>query len=154
VSSKAAPSEPPESGPSSGRTIARIDREALLAALVLAPATYSRNRFFDLYKDPDFYRIRRRASQLRGIVKHLTRVDPAEQGEIVGLSPRAGDRVELTYTVPALGLKRTALLDPLEVALVRYAMARAGTRAARADDPDRARIEAALARLAPPLPPM
>ena len=29
-----------------------IDREALLVALVLAPATYSRNRFFHLYVDP------------------------------------------------------------------------------------------------------
>jgi len=127
-----------------------IDREALLAALVIAPATYSRNRFFDLYKDPDVYRIRRRASQLRSIVRHVTRVDPAQPGERVRFSPAAGDRVELTYAVPALGLRRTALLDPIELSLVRFAMARAS----RAEgpppgDPDRARIEAALARLAP-----
>ncbi len=127
-----------------------IDREALLAALVIAPATYSRNRFFELYKDPEVYRIRRRASQIRSIVRHVTRANPAEPGEILSLCPTTGDRVELTYAVPALGLKRTALLDPLEIALVRVAIARAeGRDAAPSDDPDRARIEAALARLAP-----
>jgi len=51
--------------------------------------------------------------------------------------------------VPALGLRHTARLDPLEVALVRYALARSGG-PLRPDDPDRALIEAALARLAPP----
>jgi hypothetical protein len=132
-----------------GPAPASVDREALLAALVLAPATYSRNRFFDLYRDPELYRIRRRASQIRSIVRHVTRVDPAERGDIVSIQPAAGDRVELTYAVHALGLVRTALLDPIEVALVRYAIARAGGGTAPLGDPDRARIEAALARLAP-----
>jgi hypothetical protein len=127
-----------------------IDREALLAALVLAPATYSRNRFFALYQDPDLYRVRRRASQLRSIVRHVTRADPAAPGERVSFAPAAGDRVELTYAVPALGLRRTALLDPIELSLVRFAMARASSAAGLPPgDPDRARIEAALARLAP-----
>jgi hypothetical protein len=127
-----------------------IDREALLAALVLAPATYSRNRFFALYQDPEVYRVRRRASQLRSIVRHVTRADPAAPGERVSFAPAAGDRVELTYAVPALGLRRTALLDPIELSLVRFAMARASsTEGPPPGDPDRARIEAALARLAP-----
>lgn len=30
----------------------RPDLDALLIALVLAPATFSRNRFFDMYADP------------------------------------------------------------------------------------------------------
>jgi hypothetical protein len=130
-----------------------LDPEALLAALVIAPATYSRNRFFELYRDADLHRVRRRASQIRSIVRHVTRANPAEPGETVSFSPRDGDRVELTYVVPALGLRRTALLDPIELSLVRFAMARA-ERAADppADDPDRARIEAALARLAPATP--
>jgi hypothetical protein len=127
-----------------------LDPEALLAALVIAPGTYSRNRFFELYRDPDLYRVRRRALQLRSIVRHVTRANPAEPGETVSFAPGEGDRVALTYVVPALGLRRTALLDPIELSLVRFAMARA-ERAADppADDPDRARIEAALARLAP-----
>ena len=125
-----------------------IDREALLAALVIAPATYSRNRFFELYKDPDVYRIRRRASQIRSIVRHVTRVDPTQTGERIRFSPAGGDRVELSYAVPTLGLRRTALLDPIELSLVRFAMAR-GTQIPPPDDPDRVRVEAALARLAP-----
>jgi hypothetical protein len=135
-----------------------IDREALLAALVLAPTTYSRNRFFELYKDPEVRHVRRRAAQIRSIVRHVTGADPAGPGEIVSLGPGAGDRVRLVYTVPALGLTRTALLDPIEIALVRFALARAGgARGSGAtpssDDSDRARIEAALARLAPSPPP-
>jgi len=128
-----------------------IDREALLAALVIAPATYSRNRFFELYQDPDVYRIRRRASQIRSIVRHVTRLDPAQAGERVRFSPASGDRVELSYAVPTLSLRRTALLDPIELSLVRLALARgpAGTPPTPADDPDRVRVEAALARLAP-----
>ena len=132
-----------------------IDRDALLAALVLDPATYSRNRFFDLYKDPDVYRIRRRASQLRSIVRQVTGADPRQVGERLHFSPKDGDRVELSYAVPALGLRRTALLDPLELSLVRLAMARRPGAAGRAGPgpPDRARVEAVLARLAPPLAP-
>ncbi len=127
-----------------------IDREALLSALVLAPATYSRNRFFELYKDPDIARVRRRATQLRSIVRHVTRAVPTEPGEILAFTPAAGDLVELTYAVPALGLRRTALLDPIELSLVRFAVARGqGDQGPPPDDPDRARIEAALARLAP-----
>jgi hypothetical protein len=127
-----------------------IDHEALLTALTIAPATYSRNRFFSLYEDPEIYRIRRRASQLRSIVRHVTRADPAAPGERVSFAPAAGDRVELTYAVPSLGLRRTALLDPIELSLVRFAMARAASaEGPPPGDPDRARIEAALARLAP-----
>jgi hypothetical protein len=71
------------------------------------------------------------------------------------VSSDGGDRVELTYAVPALGLTRTALLDPIEIALVRYAIARARAGGSVAEgDPDRQRVEAALARLAPSSPGM
>ena len=63
-------------------------------------------------------------------------------------------RVELTYTVPALGLRRTLSLDPIEAALIRYAVShiRAGTSelsASPSDLADRQRIETTLRRLAP-----
>jgi len=136
----------------SGTAPVTVDREALLASLVIAPATYSRNRFFELYKDPVLSRVRRRAAQLRSIVGHVTRSDPGAPGELVGVAPAGGDRVELTYTVPALRLRRTAVLEPLELSLVLFAMARAGcVGAPPPGDPDRARIEAALARLIPAL---
>lgn len=129
-----------------------IDPEALLVALVLSPATYSRNRFFDLYKDPEVRRIRRRASHLRSIVRQVTggRAARGALGEGVHVAPAAGGRVELGYEVPALGLRRTVVLDPLEMALIRFALSRAaGAGMLAADDPDRARVEAVLARLSP-----
>jgi len=131
-----------------------LDREALLAALTLAPATYSRNRFFELYAhDRGLYLVRRRASLLRSIVRHLTRAVPGEPGEIVGVEPAGGERVQLTYVVPALGLRRTALLDPIELSLVRFAVAQgSGGGGPPPGDPDRTRVEAVLARLAPHLP--
>ncbi len=134
---------------------AAIDHEALLAALVLAPATYSRNRFFDLYDDPAVRRVRRRASQIRSVVRHVTRASGAEPGEVVSLAAADGDRAELTYAVPALGLRRTVLLDPIELSLVRFAVARSGRaiEALPADEADRVSVEAALARLAPRLAP-
>ncbi len=129
---------------------ASIDPEALLVALVLAPATYSRNRFFHLYDDPAVRRVRRRASQIRSIVRHVARVDPRAEAEVLGAEPAAGGRVALSSAVPALGLRRTALLDPIELSLVRIAMARGGRGGdLPADDADRARIDAVLARLAP-----
>ena len=132
------------------RALATPDREALLAALVLAPATYSRNRFFELYQDAELRRVRRRATQIRSVVRHLTRASVAEPGELVSLSPSAGDRFELRYEVATIGLTRTILIDAMELSLVRFAIARARNASAPPpNDPDRARIEAALARLAP-----
>lgn len=131
-----------------------IDGEALLVALVLSPAIFSRNRFFELYKDPEMRRVRRRASHVRGIVRQVTggRAARGDLGEGVRVVPAPGGRVELGYDVPALGLRRTVVLDPLEMALVRFALARAaGSGALASDDPDRARVEAALARLTPVL---
>jgi hypothetical protein len=130
------------------------DLEALLVALVLAPATYSRNRFFELYTDASARRIRRRASLVRSIVRHLAPLGAREPGAIEASTTTPSGRVELTYTVSSLGLRRTTTLDPLEAALIRYVMARARSGdAGRAKPPesdgDQQRIEAALRRLAP-----
>lgn len=124
-----------------------LDPDALLVALVLAPATYSRNRFFEMYQDPAVRRVRRRAAHIRGVVRQVT----AREGE-PRFSPVAEDRVELGYEVPSLGLRRTVLLDPIELSLVRFAMARARDAGSPPpSDPDRIRVEEALARLAPAL---
>lgn len=129
------------------------DLEALLVALVLAPATYSRNRFFSLYTDPEVRRVRRRATLIRGVVRHIA----GASREAPTLEPAGADRVALTYAVPAIGLRRTTTLDPLELALVRFALARAPEQPAppalALDDPDRLRIESALVRLSPMISP-
>ena len=124
-----------------------LDREALLAALVLAPATYSRNRFFEMYTNHDVRRVRRRATQLRSVIAHLVRPGITSSQDL------ASDDgfVRLTYEVPNIGLRRTIALAPIELSLLRYAIARfqQGSAALPAGDPDRLRIEDALARLAP-----
>ncbi|KYF69947.1 hypothetical protein [Sorangium cellulosum] len=96
-----------------------IDLEALFVALVLAPSTFSRNRFYSLYADPETRRVRRRAALLRSIVRQL--VAGADRA---GLAPAASGGALLTYDVPSLGLKRTAALDALELAVLRIAVAR------------------------------
>jgi hypothetical protein len=47
------------------------DPEALVVALTLAPATWSRNRFFELYKDASVRRARRRATLVRCVAADL-----------------------------------------------------------------------------------
>ncbi len=125
-----------------------IDREALLVALVLAPATYSRNRFFEMYKDPDVRRVRRRASLLRSVIRQLVRV--AAEGIAVELREKDLDAFELAYHVPSLGLRRTVRADGLELAVLRFALGESAARLGLAMDvKDRARMDDALARLAP-----
>ncbi|MCC6559136.1 MAG: hypothetical protein IT372_39935 [Polyangiaceae bacterium] len=132
--------------------MAAIDPDALMVALVLAPTTYSRNRFFALYHDPAARRARRRAATLRSVVRHLGgSADAAD----VAITPAEGGGAVLTYEVPALGLKRRIALEALELAVVRFAVARAlGGEAApppalRPELSDGPRIDAALARLLP-----
>lgn len=124
-----------------------LDREALLVALVLAPATYSRNRFFDLYTDVEVRRVRRRAGQMRSVINQLVRPGITSRRD----PPDAEGLVRLRYEVPAIGLRRTVLLAPIELSLLRYALSRVqdGGALLPTDDPDRRRIEIALSRLAP-----
>jgi hypothetical protein len=101
---------------------ADVDRGALLCALVLAPGTFARNRFFSLFTESSARRIRGRAAQLRTIVRQLAQENPrAELGE---LSPGADGTFVLRYRVRRISLERTSVLDRLEMALVRFAVSR------------------------------
>lgn len=124
-----------------------IDPEALLCALVLAPRTFPRNRFFGLFEQPDVRRIQRRAKRVRGIIRQLVGYDqPA--GEVVG-EQVLEDRVLLRYQLPHLNYERTTTLSPLEAALLQFALKRARSEAL---DPDSNQlIERALSRLRPTL---
>jgi hypothetical protein len=131
-----------------------VDREALLAALVLAPATFARNKFFTLFTEPSAQKARGRATQLRTIVGHLTE-DAQGRATLIALEPE-GERTVLRYDVPALHLVRTARLESLELALLRFALwrraqgeARQGALAPalRVTDDDRAAVVAALRKL-------
>jgi hypothetical protein len=116
------------------------DHDALLCALVLAPDAFARNRFFELFEQPDVRRLRRRAARVRGILRQL-----ASGAEVTGELELADGRRLLRYRIAELGLSRTAALSPLEAAALRFSLAR--SRHAAVDPGDRAIVETALARL-------
>jgi hypothetical protein len=122
-----------------------VDREALVVGMTLVPGLVSRNRSFALFENPEVRRARVRAALLRGIVRQLTGI----QGrvEAFGVVTATGAR-EVRYSLPGLRVHRRALLSDVEYACVAYLAGRAGVADLSADDQDRARIDAALRRLA------
>jgi hypothetical protein len=121
-----------------------LDPEALLCALVLAPATFSRNRFFLLYEKTALRRVRRRAGHVRSIVRQLLGQGRLK-AEVIGEQVLADGRVLLRYRIQDLSYTRTTALSPLEAAVLRYALCRAGE--GKVSDEDRAQVELALERL-------
>jgi len=131
---------------------ADVDREALLCALVLAPFTFARNRFFALFTETWARRTRSRAAMLRTIVRHFSAQQ--SRAEVRDMAARAEGGVVLRYCVRHLGLERTAMLEPLEIAVVRFALSRRPRapsdelhEAMRLTDEDRQLVEGALAKL-------
>lgn len=122
----------------------KVDHGALLCALVLAPRTYSRNRFFRLYEDAGTRAVRRRASRVRGMIRQLT-APGQTRAEIVGEQVLNDGRVLIRYRVDTLAFQRTAALSATEAAVLRYALHRAGV--GELDERDRAVVEGALQRL-------
>ncbi|HSC88610.1 MAG TPA: hypothetical protein VLC09_15110 [Polyangiaceae bacterium] len=133
----------------------RVDSDALLVALVVAPGTYSRNKYFTLFQDPEAHRTRRRAQLVRSILKDLTEPWPAQQGPHGRVAPQAVVVAEmaveggtrLVYRVEEFDYTRSAILTPLELSALRFALARAGRGAVSPED--RRRVESALARIDP-----
>lgn len=121
-----------------------VDDEALLCALILAPATFSRNRYFGLFESAGRKRLRRRAGRVRGIVRQLLYPERGH-AEILGERVLEDGQVLLRYQVRDLGYARTAALSRLEAAALRFALHRSG----RSDlaDEDRKLVEDAVARL-------
>jgi hypothetical protein len=122
----------------------QVDDDALLCALVLAPTSFSRNRFFGLFEQPERKRLRRRAARIRGIIRQILTPDRG-RSEVVGERVLEDGRVLLRYTVADMGYSRTASLSRLEAAVLRYALSRAGR--SEVPDADRHLVEEALARL-------
>jgi hypothetical protein len=121
-----------------------VDLDALLAALILAPRTFARNRFFSLFQNPDAARIRRRAARVRGILRQLAGT-PRPAAEIVGERVMSDGQVLLRYRVEELNYTRTAALSSLEAATLRYALHRSGK--ASLSHEEQAAVESALSRL-------
>ncbi len=123
---------------------ARVDPDALLCALILAPRTFPRNRYFDLFEDAVARRARRRATRVRGIIRQLVEKGP-ERAEITGEQELADGRLLIRYKVQRLALARTTALSPLEAATLHYALHRAGVGPVSAEE--RRLVEGALERL-------
>jgi hypothetical protein len=129
-----------------------VDRGALLCALVLAPTTFARNRFFTLFTETTARRTRSRATQLRTIVRHLSHENP--RAEVIELALREDGSHVLRYSIESLKLLRTSVLARLELALVRFALSRREPTGAeplaaplRLSSEDRALVVAAIAKL-------
>ena len=123
---------------------ASVDLDALLCALILAPRTFSRNRFFYLFEQPAARRVRRRATRVRGVIRQLLG-QGREPAEITGEQVLDDGRVLIRYRVPRLSLRRTTALAPLEAAALHYALYRAAGAALASSD--REMVEAAFSRL-------
>jgi len=121
-----------------------VDPDALLCALILAPRTFPRNRYFSLYEDATLRRVRRRASRVRGIIRQLVASGPG-QAEVTGEQVLADGRLLIRYRIERLSLNRTIALSALEAATLHYALHRAGIGTLAAED--RRLVERALERL-------
>lgn len=122
-----------------------VEPDALLVGMTLVPGLLSRNRSFALFEDPMVRRAKRRASLLLGIVRQLAGAVGTVEGLEVVTETGA---CELRYRVPGLGVDRRALLSDVEYSCVAYLAGRARVAGLRAEPEDRARIDAALRRLA------
>jgi hypothetical protein len=123
-----------------------LEPDALVVGMALVPGLLSRNRSFALFESQGVRRARARAALLRGIVRHLSGAAGRVEGLEVGVA--AGGMRELRYRVPGLRIERCALLSEVEYSCVAYLAGRARIDGLRAEPEDRARIDAALRRLA------
>jgi hypothetical protein len=128
----------------------RVDADALLCALVLAPRTFARNRFFSLYTQATAKHARSRAAELRTIVRQLGGYKGI-RASVRGLARGEGGFFVLRYAVPGIRLERTAVLDELELSLLRFALSRAAPGGAPGElgvtEDDRATVDRALSKL-------
>ena len=142
--SRRATSKRPGARPRSNQRRLVVDLDALLCALILAPNTFSRNKFFQLFEDPSAGRVRRRATRVRGIIRQLVG-DGRQQAQIIGERVMDDGQVLLRYRIEELDLSRSTALSALEAAALRYALSRAGI--GRLDPEDRERVEHAFSKL-------
>lgn len=139
-------SEDPESPEDQGPPRATLSAEALACAMAVAPGTYSRNKMFSFFKQPDAKLARERASVMRSVVREFRRA----RGKIDALSWETEDEVVvLSYRIDALGYSRRVELSLGEAAIVRFLAAKANLAEMTASDADRNYVESTLARLMP-----
>lgn len=109
------------------------DDRAMLAALVLVPHAFSRNKFFAWFESPKHRQARRRARVLRSIISELNKhAEPRASLASQAILPSG--HIELHYVVPGVEYKRTVILDADEAAIVRYCLSKSHADMARPED--------------------
>ncbi|MFP6683622.1 MAG: hypothetical protein VB934_02875 [Polyangiaceae bacterium] len=98
----------------------KVDLGSLLVALVLVPNSYSRNRFFGLFRWAPARRVRRRAARLRALISELC--GNAVDGLRLEHDGAGGAR--LRYRLCDLNVRRMTRLASNELAVVKYALRR------------------------------
>ncbi|HEY2516895.1 MAG TPA: hypothetical protein VGI39_38755 [Polyangiaceae bacterium] len=123
---------------------ARLDREALVAAMAIVPGLYARNRHFSLHRQPEVRRARARAAMIRGTVRQLA----GAHGDVQGLAlARHGEVSVLRYRIPQVHLERVLELSEVERACLLFLAARAGVRGLHPTPEERGHLDSALRRL-------
>lgn len=129
-----------------------------MIALILAPGTFSRNKFFSLFEDETLREARRRAQMVRSLVKDLTEPwmlegDIPSHASAVEVQERSlgGKEHEpthvLSFLVPEFNYRREAHLTSLEAAALRYCLSRAKVGEISAGE--KRLVERHLSRLSP-----
>lgn len=117
--------------------------DAITAALVLRRPESSRNRNFAIHATREGTVARRRAARVRGLVRQITGTFGPARDVSVAME---GDEVVLRYSLHRVSLAREARISPIDLSIVRVALARAGARllpaALIARDEDRACVQA------------
>lgn len=133
------------------------DADALMVALIMAPGTFSRNRFFQLFEDKRLRKARRRARMVRGLIKEMTEPWPLMNSSLhpvtalIECEEVVNGELRLQYSVPDMGYRRSARLSLIEAAALRYCLDRAGK--LRVSELERRVVEDCLLKLAPHLAP-
>lgn len=95
--------------------------DALTCAAVVDPSKVSRNRYFDVYKDPFARQAHLRGHRLRRLARHIVLVHRELGSEplVMHVEPH-DDGLTVSYHYASLSIFRTIHLDALEASLLRW----------------------------------
>jgi hypothetical protein len=133
-------------------TTERVDPDAVMVALIVAPGVYSRNRMFALFEHAPMKAARKRASLVRGIVRQWMtyRREELRIHFAPGSSTRQGENpIQVTYSIESVRLRCEVSLSDLEAACLRYVASRGPKAVLEPNAADATRVQEMLQRLLP-----
>jgi hypothetical protein len=117
---------------------------ALTIAMAIVPTLYSRNKLFELFRDPVVAHAQSRARLIRSVLRQLA---SGTAGDVVF---ERGSPSLVTFKVPSLHLSRRVELTELELGCLLFLLARAGLTEFGPTVSDRTALERALSTLPRP----